>query len=428
MESSSKKQGSKASRGAADEGQVLAKAMSHSTRVRALIAMNSPRRRLSPTMFAKESGLRVQHCAYHFRVLERCGCIVLVATKQRRGGTEHLYEPRTTALAWTAEWKRFPTRLKRAIVTSVMREAVESLGSAIDSGTFEARDDSHLSWDTSDLDLEGWSEMAAVFDRALAELLQVEKGCRKRISKGADYFLASYFMSCFESPGKAAPQSDIDLGAKPAPKRRRSTKNKRRLKRQRARSQLNEQELMAKAMSHPTRVRILMAMNTPRRRLSPVQFSKETGLPLYHCSYHFSELDDCGCIELMSTRKRRGATEHFYEARKAALQWTEDWRHLGPVIKQSMLASVMRGAVEALGSAIDGGTFEARDDSHLACSTMKVDEQGWREMIAIFDRALAEQMKVCDEAATRIEAGAEAFLSTYFMASFESPEEAASLG
>jgi hypothetical protein len=406
-----------------DHSQLLATAMLHPTRVRILMSMNTPRRRMSPKMFAKESGLDLRHCSYHFRELADAGCIVLVGTHQRRGATEHVYEPLEAALAWTAEWERLPAHIKNSVLTSVLGGAVEALGSAIDSGTFEERDDSHLSWNTVELDEQGWSEVAHLLDRALRRLLALETRCLVRIEEGSAYFLVSYFMASFESPPKHKPSDVLPSGSIPATSQgQRPTKDKSRVQRRAARGSEDEQQIMAKVMSHPTRVRILMSMNTPRRRLSPKMFAEEAGLPVHHCSYHFAELEDTNCIALVATRKRRGATEHFYEPRKTAIQWTEDWKQLGPAIKQSVLASVMRGAVEALGTAIQSGTFEARDDSHLSWSTIKVDEPGWAKMTEIFDEALEELMAVDQRALSRIAAGTDFIAASYFMASFESPK------
>lgn len=428
VERSSKIRGIERRRGARiarDHNQLLASAMLHPTRVRILMSMNTPRRQMSPKIFARESGLDLRHCSYHFRELADAGCIVLVDTRQRRGATEHVYEPLEAALAWTAEWQRLPAHIKHGVLTSVLGGAVEALGSAIDSGTFEARDDSHMSWNTVELDEQGWSEVAHVLDRALRRLLAVEKRCLARIEEGASYFLVSYFMASFESPPQHNSSDDLPTGSiPPTSQGQRPTKNKRRAQRRAARAREGEQQVMAKVMSHPTRVRILMSMNTPRRRMSPKMFAEEAGLPVHHCAYHFAELEDTNCIALVGTRKRRGATEHIYEPRKTAIQWTEDWKQLGPAIKQSVLASVMRGAVEALGTAIQNGTFEARDDSHLSWSTIKVDEPGWANVTEIFDEALEELMAVDQRALRRIAAGADFFPASYFMASFESPKPA----
>lgn len=403
---------------------MVATAMSHPTRVQILMAMNTPPQRMSPKSFAKRTGLEVPHCAYHFKELVQAGCIELVETKQRRGATEHIYEPLEAALAWTSEWERLRPQVKRSVLTSVMGGGVQALGSAIDSGTFEARDDSHMSWNTVELDAEGWSEVAVLLDQTLGNVLKIEKDSSKRIAAGADHFLASYFLASFESPLRQDPLQDPERHAAPIrPPAQRPTRDKRRARRRAARARQDEQQVMAKVMSHETRVRILMAMNTPRRRLSPKVFAEETGLPVHHCAYHFGELEDTGCIALVATRQRRGATEHIYEPRKAALQWTDDWKLLGPAIKQSVLASVMRGAVEALGDAIESGTFEARAESHMSWSTIKVDERGWAEMAVVFDQALMELIAIDQRVTERIAAGASFFAASYFMASFESPPD-----
>jgi|GEM_PF-810700 len=409
---------------ATDRGSMVATAMSHPTRVQILMAMNTPPQRMSPKMFATHAGLEVPHCAYHFKELVAAGCIELVETKQRRGATEHIYEPLEAALAWTAEWERLRPQVKRSVLTSVMGGGVKALGSVIDSGTFEARDDSHMSWNTVELDSDGWSEMTILLDRTLRKVLRIEKDSGDRIDAGADHVLASYFLASFESPLRHDPIEDSERGAVPIrPAAQRPTRDKRRARRRAARAQQDEQQVMAKVMSHETRVRILMSMNTPRRRLSPKVFAEETGLPVHHCAYHFAELEDTGCIALVATRQRRGATEHIYEPRKAALQWTDDWKLLGSAVKQSVLASVMRGAVEALGEAIESGTFEARAESHMSWSTIKVDERGWSEIAEVFDQALAELIAIDQKATERIAAGASFFAASYFMASFESPPD-----
>ncbi|HET7416066.1 MAG TPA: winged helix-turn-helix domain-containing protein [Solirubrobacterales bacterium] len=375
-------------------------------------------------MFAQESGLSVRHCSYHFLELADAGCIVMVDTKQRRGATEHIYEPLETALAWTSEWENLPDRIKHGVLKSVLGGAVAALGSAIDGGTFEARDDSHMSWNTVELDEQSWTAVAAILDKALRRLLAIENECRRRIEAGAENFLASYFMASFESPPKSDPLAGLTSDAldPPESQSQRPTKDKRRVRRRAARSLEDEQQVMAKVMSHPTRVRILMAMNTPRRRMSPKLFAEESDLPVHHCAYHFAELEDTGCIALVATRRRRGAVEHIYEPCKAAIQWTDDWKLLGPAIKQSVLASVMRGAVEAVGMAIENGTFEARDDSHLSWSTIRVDEEGWTEITEVLDDALAELMAIDKAALERIEDGAPIITASYFMATFESPK------
>jgi hypothetical protein len=408
---------------AQDEGQLIAEAMAHPTRVRILMSMSTPPRVLSPSVFSLEEAMPLDHCSYHFKQLEKLGCIALVDTQQRRGATEHLYEQRQLALVWTSVWRTLSPQTKRAILESVMGGGVRALGRAIDNGTFEARDESHLSWNTLEIDEKGWRELSGLLDVALAELQELKADCIARIDAGGDHFLASYFLVTFESPAVGGseegplmvPPPATDSGLRP-------TENPGRKKRRAAREGQTEQQIMASMMRHPIRVQALMAMNTPRRRLSPKQFACETGLPVGTCAYHFGELEDTACIELVGVIQRRGATEHFYEPRKTALQWTEDWKNLGPAVKQTFLASVARGALRAVGKAIADGTFEAREDSYFAWSTMKVDLPGWVALTEILDRALVEMMRVTDESWARVLAGATPFTASYFVSAFESPD------
>lgn len=179
---------------------------------------------------------------------------------------------------------------------------------------------------------------------------------------------------------------------------------------------------LARALSHPTRVHVLMAMNAPRRRLSPTQFCRETGMEVNHVAYHFRELAKAGYIELVETVPRRGASEHYYEPMRTALAWTREWEQFAPIVRQLMSGSVLSGAVEAAGRAIDSGTFDAREDRHLSWDTMWVDEEGWARMIEIYDGALAQLLELRGECAERLRRnGGSAFLATFFMSAFEAP-------
>jgi hypothetical protein len=179
---------------------------------------------------------------------------------------------------------------------------------------------------------------------------------------------------------------------------------------------------LARALSHPTRVHILMAMNAPRRRLSPAQFCRETSMEVNHVAYHFRELAKASYIALVETVPRRGAFEHYYEPARTALAWTREWEQFAPIVRQLMSGSVLSGAVEAAGRAIDHGTFDAREDRHLSWDTMWVDEEGWKRVIEIYDGALAQLLEVQGECRERLaKDGASAFLATYFMSAFEAP-------
>lgn len=159
---------------------------------------------------------------------------------------------------------------------------------------------------------------------------------------------------------------------------------------------------LAAAYSHPMRVRILAALNAPKRRSSPVRLAEAFGEDVTVVAYHFRELVAYGLLEVVEEKKRRGSIEHIHEPRAIALAWRREWEQLPPIFKQHMAALTTRLGVEALGAAIDDGTFESRPDTVLAQDTMRVDEQGAAEALAVLDKTVELLMKVSERAAARL--------------------------
>ena len=140
---------------------------------------------------------------------------------------------------------------------------------------------------------------------------------------------------------------------------------------------------LAAAYSHPTRVRILTAMNAPVRRYSPKQLAQEWGEEVDLVAYHFRELVAFELLEIVDEIPRGGSIEHVHEATQTAVAWNENWKAIPPIFKQHIASLTLRLAVEAIGASIDDGRFESRDDTVLAQDTIRVDEQGAAEVLRI---------------------------------------------
>lgn len=177
---------------------------------------------------------------------------------------------------------------------------------------------------------------------------------------------------------------------------------------------------LAQAMSHPLRVRIVTALNSPRRTYSPNQLAEEMQLPLGSISYHVRELKALGFLEQVETKRRRGAIEHFYRATERAAAWEAEWKRFPPAIKQVLAASALGLGVESLGRAIDSGSFEKRDDSTLGQDTFMSDERGAREAMAILTKTMEALIRVSERAEARLaETEDEGTPISYFLAGFE---------
>lgn len=75
---------------------------------------------------------------------------------------------------------------------------------------------------------------------------------------------------------------------------------------------VNGDQRLLKAMAHPLRARALPLF--AESTLSPVQVAKRLDVDVSHLAYHIRVLRKLGLIELVETRQRRGALEHFYRA------------------------------------------------------------------------------------------------------------------
>lgn len=75
---------------------------------------------------------------------------------------------------------------------------------------------------------------------------------------------------------------------------------------------------VAKALSHSTRAQALDLI--AEGQASPRQVAERLGQDLRSVAYHVRVLHRLGCVELVETRQRRGATEHFYKVTERALR------------------------------------------------------------------------------------------------------------
>jgi DNA-binding transcriptional ArsR family regulator len=128
---------------------------------------------------------------------------------------------------------------------------------------------------------------------------------------------------------------------------------------------------VAKAFAHPLRVRILGILN--ERVASPNLLSQELDQSLNLVAYHVRVLEKYRCIELVDTKQRRGATEHFYRASSSQLLSDSEWAR-----------------------------FEALDDRHLSRTQMLVDERGWREVTKLLEETRKKLSRIEAAALKRV--------------------------
>jgi DNA-binding transcriptional ArsR family regulator len=157
----------------------------------------------------------------------------------------------------------------------------------------------------------------------------------------------------------------------------------------------------AKALGHPLRVRILALLE--EQEASPVKLAEILDEPVGVVAYHVRTLRNIGLIELVKTRQRRGATEHYYRALDHPRIDDKAWEALPVVSRQRLLSAMLQQIGEyATGSAAAGG-FD-RADAHITRTAMELDAQGWAELAEASKDWLRTAAQIERESAARMEA------------------------
>jgi DNA-binding transcriptional ArsR family regulator len=166
---------------------------------------------------------------------------------------------------------------------------------------------------------------------------------------------------------------------------------------------------LLKALAHPTRVHILDILSEGPS--SPVRMRRRMqNVSLNLVSHHVKVLSDLGCIELVETVDRRGAREHIYRARERQFFDREEWEAVDPKQRQPITAILLRMISEDTNRALSEGKFDERPDNHLSRAPLKLDREGWSEVVEILARALDEVLDADARSAERARLSDEALL------------------
>jgi DNA-binding transcriptional ArsR family regulator len=156
---------------------------------------------------------------------------------------------------------------------------------------------------------------------------------------------------------------------------------------------------LVKALAHPLRVQILSALED--RIASPSDLAAELDAPLGNVSYHVRTLADLGLVKLVKRRTRRGAVEHYYQARGRAQVTNRAWGQVPGVVKRSMVTVALEQAIEQAAAAAAAGGFD-HEDSNLSRQSVQLDAEGFAELSAAIGRLQAEMASIQERSASRL--------------------------
>jgi DNA-binding transcriptional ArsR family regulator len=177
--------------------QRLVKALAHPLRVEILTILNE--RMASPNELSKELEEGLSQVSYHVKVLKDFECIEMVKTEPRRGAVEHYYRATSRAYLTDRDWESLPDSVKPGMSASGLKMIVDDVVSAINAGTFNSRDDVHMSKTPGVVDEQGWSESVDLMNETLDRLIKVHEASAKRLAKsGGDGIPATAVLMNFE--------------------------------------------------------------------------------------------------------------------------------------------------------------------------------------------------------------------------------------
>jgi DNA-binding transcriptional ArsR family regulator len=161
---------------------------------------------------------------------------------------------------------------------------------------------------------------------------------------------------------------------------------------------------LVKALAHPLRVQILTTLED--RIASPSDLASELGAPLGNVSYHVRTLADLGLVKLVKRRTRRGAVEHYYQARGRAQVSNRAWAQVPGVVKRSMVAVALEQAVDQAGAAAGAGGFD-HEESNLSRQVVTLDAEGFSEVSQAIARLHEDVAGIHERSAARLEKAGE---------------------
>lgn len=180
------------------------------------------------------------------------------------------------------------------------------------------------------------------------------------------------------------------------------------------------EQIVAKAFAHPLRVQILITLN--EKVASPNMLAQQLGESLNLVAYHVRVLEKYDCIELVDTKQRRGATEHFYRATRRQFLANGEWSRLPENLRPGLSGAVLKSAFDDIDEALEKDTFDEIDDRHLSRTPMVVDRKGWEDTVSLLTGTLDRLLEIQAEANERMAGKSEQGIpSKVVMLHFKSP-------
>jgi hypothetical protein len=157
---------------------------------------------------------------------------------------------------------------------------------------------------------------------------------------------------------------------------------------------------LIRALGHPIREHALAVFN--ERVASATEIGEEIDLEVPAFYTHIRKLQAMGCIERVETRRRRGAKEHFFQAKATAIFDDRAWLQLPASLRSDVCVEFLQSILNDVVRAVKAGTFADSGKMHVSWTPGLFDVRGWREVLALIDETLSRLMAIQSESARRM--------------------------
>lgn len=175
---------------------------------------------------------------------------------------------------------------------------------------------------------------------------------------------------------------------------------------EKGRSKKSLGEMAAFAVGHRIRINALTIFN--ECVASPLEVSRATGEDLNQVVHHVNELFKAGCIELVKTEPRGGATEHFYRAVRRPELTDEEWEALPDKDKREIATAGLRNLFGEGLASVDVGKMSTDPHMRVWWKAANLDAQAREESAQEQAESIERQLQIEIESNKRMaEAGEE---------------------
>lgn len=181
----------------------LSKVFADPLRMRILAECNM--REMSPNLFHKEfGGGTLPRVSRAFDVLVKYDWLYQTRTEtggKRRGAVEHFYRATGSAVFDETIWPEVPDSMRTLVSWRIVETLNQRVQEAIEAGTFDAREDRHLTWTPLRLDRKGWENVIVQVDAVFHFLFKEQQEANLRMAEsGESPIPMTVALAAFESP------------------------------------------------------------------------------------------------------------------------------------------------------------------------------------------------------------------------------------